>query len=488
VRAHPHLYEISTWPWLDRLSGREGRRVTLSDVPAPEWDRLQAQGFDCVYLMGVWRRSPTGRLMARTDVPLLQAYDRVLPGWSMRDVPGSPYSVQAYEPEERFGGWDGVDAARRALRERGMRLILDFVPNHTGFDHEWVRTRPELYVEGTLDNYRRAPDLFHPVDDGDRVRFIACGRDPYASPWRDVAQLHLFNPDTREALIGVLETLAAHCDGVRCDMAMLVLTDVFARTWGSTVDLLWTPPAGEFWPEAIGRVRGLTYLAEVYWDREWQLQQQGFDYTYDKRLLDRLRKGHAGDVRGHLHADADYNVRLVRFLENHDEARSALVFGERLPAAAAIACTLPGMRFFFDGQLEGAEIHSPVQLGRWAEEAARPSVQDLYQRLLRVTNEPLFHDGVWQPLDIRGAGDETYADLIASAWRLGSDHAVIVANLSSAESQGLVRLIDLPAGDAFDFVDELTDARYRWARVDLATGLYVRLARGQAHVFTIQPR
>jgi hypothetical protein len=486
MRQHPHLYEIGAWPWLERLSRRENRSVTLGEVPPAEWDRIQAAGFDLVYLMGVWRRSAIGRLMARTDTGLLQGYDRALPGWGMRDVPGSPYSIQAYEPDDRMGGWDGLDRARAELARRGLKLILDFVPNHTGLDHDWVRTRPDLYVEGTLDDYRRTPDLFHPIDGGDAVHFIACGRDPYFPSWRDVAQLNYFNPATRAAMIETLQAVAGHCDGVRCDMAMLVVNDVFARTWSHTVDLLWPAPAEEFWPSAIARVHALTYLAEVYWDREAQLQQQGFHFTYDKRLLDRLRGADAAQVRGHLLAAPDYSAHLARFLENHDEARSAATFGSHLPAAAAIAYTLPGMRFFFDGQLDGAIVHVPVQLGRWAEEEPRPDVHSLYDRLLRATTRPLFHDGAWRLIDIRDAGDSTSVDLVASEWRLGSDRTVIAANLGTRDAQGLLQLAGLPAGDAFDFIDQFTDRKYRWARSDLDNGLYVRLAPGAAHLFFVE--
>src|SRR5205823_4222123 len=138
MRTHPHLYEISAWPWLDRLSRRADRVVTLANVPDEEWDRIAQAGFDIIYLMGVWRRSATGRLMARTDPALLREYERVLPGWSMRDIPGSPYSIQAYEPDERMGGWEGLARAREALARHHVALLLDFVPNHTGFDHDWV--------------------------------------------------------------------------------------------------------------------------------------------------------------------------------------------------------------------------------------------------------------------------------------------------------------------------------------------------------------
>ena len=495
MRRHPHLYEISAWPWLERLSRREDRRVTLADVPETEWDAVAKSGFDCVYLMGVWKRSAAGRLMARTDPVLLAEYDRALPGWAMRDVPGSPYCIQAYEPDDRMGGWHGLDACRAALADRDVSLVLDFVPNHTGFDHEWTGTNPEFYVQGTLDNYRAEPALYHPIEDAEGgVRFIACGRDPFFPPWRDVAQLNYFNPSLREAMIDVLSTIARHCDGVRCDMAMLVLNDVFARTWQQRVDLLWSAPADEFWPEAI-RKAPMTYLAEVYWDLEFTLQQQGFDFTYDKRLLDRLHHGNPEQARGHLRADPAYSAKLARFLENHDEARSVAGFGPRIRAAAALTFTLPGLRFFFEGQLDGAEVRPPVQLGRWPDHLVRTDVHDLYTRLLKAIDKPLFHAGEWTLLDVRGAGDTTSTDLIACSWRpstrsarsgQGREMAVVVANITDHDAQGLVQIGDLPKGDTFELTDQLSDQVYRWTRQDLANGLYVRLQAGDAHLFLIK--
>ena len=79
VRSHPLLFEISAWPWLERLSRAEHRDVTLATVPGRCWDRVAADGFDAVFLMGVWRRSPSGRAIARSERSLIAAYDRVLP-------------------------------------------------------------------------------------------------------------------------------------------------------------------------------------------------------------------------------------------------------------------------------------------------------------------------------------------------------------------------------------------------------------------------
>jgi glycosidase len=488
VRTHPHLYEISAWPWLERLSSQAGRRLTLADVPAAEWEAIAAHGIDVVYLMGVWKRSAIGRMLARTDLALLREYDRALPGWSMDDVAGSPYSIQAYEPDERMGGWAGLDAARAALAARGVKLLLDFVPNHLGFDHEWIETAPERFVQGTLDDYRAAPELYRPIESADRatLRFIACGRDPYLPPWRDVAQLNYFNPSTRAAMIGELELIARHCDGVRCDMAMLIVNDVFARTWAERVDLLDRQPEREFWPDAIARVP-MIYLAEVYWDREYQLQQQGFDYTYDKRLLDRLRHNDASHVRGHLRAEPAYSSRLARFLENHDEARTVEVLDGRVRAAAALTFTLPGLRFFFDGQFSGASVHAPVQLGRWPIESDRSDIRETYSRLLAAIADPLFHDGEWSLLDVRSAGHPSYEQLIATAWRLEDRLAVVVVNLSGGESHGLIDVGPLPAGDVFYLADRLADVRYRWSRSDLENGVYARLSGGDANLLVFEP-
>jgi glycosidase len=482
MRNHPHLYEISAWPWLERLSGDGKKRLTLGDVPGATWDAIAKQGMDCVYLMGVWKRSAVGRLMGRTDPSLIGEYDRVLPGWAMADVPGSPYCIEAYEPDARMGGWKGLDKARKELADRGMSLILDFVPNHMGFDHEWIRSNPDYFVQGTLDNYRAEPIMYHPIEDGDTVRFIACGRDPFFPPWRDVAQLNYYNPATREAMIGVLNTIREHCDGVRCDMAMLVLNDVFRQTWGDRIELLWGQPDGEFWPAATARAP-MVYLAEVYWDREYQLQQQGFDFTYDKRLLDRLHHGNPHEARGHLQADPAYSARLARFLENHDEARSATEFGHRIKAAAALSFALPGMRFFFDGQFTGAPLRAPVQLGRWQPDPDRPDIRDLYARLLKALDKPLLHDGTWSLLNVRGAGDQTNHDLLAYSWRKGKDLAVVAANITNHDAQGLIEIGDLPKGENFELKDQLSDGTWKWTRGDLNNGLYVRLGSGDAHLF-----
>ena len=329
MRAHPHLYEINTWPWLDDLSRRAGRHLTLGGVPDREWDHLRQRGIDIVYLMGIWERSAFGRQIARAERALFGAFDQALPGWTARDVVGSAYCISAYEPDRRIGTWEDLADIRARLHARSMQLMVDFIPNHTGFDHPWVHLHPDRYVQGDESAFRANPGAFRAVEmpSGD-VRFIACARDPYFPPWTDVAQLDYSNDDTRAAMIDVLDRLARVADGARCDMAMLMLSDIFSGTWR---EYLRTPmpgtpgrPGREFWAEARTAVRRFTLLAEVYWDLEHRLQNLGFDFTYDKGLYDRLLHSSAADVRGHLLADGDYQRRSARFIENHDEPPSVL--------------------------------------------------------------------------------------------------------------------------------------------------------------------
>jgi hypothetical protein len=486
MRPSPHLYQINTWPWLDALSRRAGRRLTLVDVPDREWDDIQRRGFDIVYLMGVWARSAFSRRLARAEPSLVAAFDGVLPGWTAVDVVGSAYSIAAYDPDARIGTWGDLAALRAALHARGMQLMLDFVPNHTAFDHPWIDTHPDRYIQGSQADVRRDPDGFRTIEtsSGD-VHVIACGRDPYFAPWTDVAQLDYSNADTRAAMIDVLDRIAAHADGARCDMAMLVLSDVFSATWKDRLHS--TMPAREFWTEARDAVKEFTFLAEVYWDLDWRLQQLGFDFTYDKRLYDRLLHASPADVRGHLLADGDYQRRSARFIENHDEPRSAAVFGDRVQAAAVVISTVPGLRFFHQGQIEGWRKHLPVQLGRWTDEPVDEGLRRFYERLLAVINEDVFHSGKWRLLEIHAAGDESATDLLAWEWYGEHEIRIVAVNLGRGTAQGHVQLsLDKaahPADDRISFEDLLDGRRYPWLRTELnKSGLYVKLGKGGAHI------
>ena len=292
-------------------------------------------------------------------------------------------------------------------------------------------------------------------------RLLAYGRDPYFSGWPDTLQLNYGNPATQEAMIGELRKIAGQCDGVRCDMAMLVLPEVFERTWGLRAEL--------FWPRAIRCVRekapGFCFMAEVYWDMEWTLQQQGFDYTYDKRLYDRLREGHARPVREHLCADADYQDKMARFLENHDEPRAAAVFSREMHhAAAAITYLSPGLRFFHQGQFEGRKKRISPHLGRGPREAVDPVLQEFYRRLLGVLRLPAVRDGQWQLLQCVPAWDGNWTSdcYVVFGWEHSSGQRLVVAaNYAASQSQCRAKLPfnDL-AGSQWRLQDHFSAATY----------------------------
>ena len=218
----PLIYEINTWVWLESLSRKYNSSIDLSNVPPSEWDYISEFGFNTVWLMGVWTRSAAGKAIAGSIPELISEYKAALPDFVPADVVGSPYSIRDYVVDPHLGGRDGLAATRIALQARGLGLILDFVPNHVAPDHAWIQTHPELFVHGSTAEASAHPDWF--FESGGHI--LAHGRDPYFPPWTDTAQLNAFNPGLREAAIQTLLDIASQCDGVRCDMAMLLLTDI----------------------------------------------------------------------------------------------------------------------------------------------------------------------------------------------------------------------------------------------------------------------
>ena len=482
--AQPVIYEINTAAWLNQLTEQCHTRITLNLVPQSELERLAALHFDGLWLMGVWRRSPASQAVAREHEGLQIEYRRALPDYTPDDVLGSPYAVYKYEVDPTFGGDGALRDLRRRLRELDIRLMLDFIPNHVARDHEWVNEHPEHLVQGTDADLRDRPyDYFA---SGGRV--FAHGRDPNYPGWTDTAQIDYRRPETRRAVIELLSLLANLCDGLRCDMAMLVTANVFRRTWGGEYE----PSGAEFWVDAIRALKSehprFLMAAEVYWDLEYELQQHGFDYAYDKRLYDGLRGSDPEQIRRHLLAEMDYQRRLVRFIENHDEERAVAVFGATRSMAVAIAAlTLPGMRLIHEGQIEGNVIRIPVQLRRRPAEAPDPALEDSYRRLLSGLKLNPFHEGNWRLLQCREAwsGNNTCGSFVAHRWTKGDEVLLIVANVSDQPAQCYLPLeFPVLTGCVWALCDLLSDLRYeRDGDAMLHPGLYLDVSGYGHHIF-----
>jgi hypothetical protein len=494
----PVVYEVNTAVWLGELSRAAGEPITLGTASDPDWDAITPDGADAVWLMGVWERSPAGLELTFANPGLLESFHEALPDLRGDDIVGSPYCVRRYVADERFGGPGGLAAARAALAARGVRLILDYVPNHVAPDHPWVTEHPEFFIQGDKDDLKADPGGWLSV--GGHV--LAHGRDPYFPPWPDVVQLNAFSPEVRDATAQTLSDIADQCDGIRCDMAMLMTNDIFGKTWNGRAGQ-W--PDEEFWPAVFARLRPshpqTVLIAEAYWDMEWTLQQEGFGFCYDKRLYDRIIAGDPPAVRGHLQADLVYQSRLLRFLENHDEPRIA----DRLPAelerAAAVAiATLPGATLWHEGQFEGRRVRVPVFLQRRPDEPPDDELAAWYRGLLFTVADHAVRTGTWQLLDVRGWPDnQSSVNLIAWSWTPGDGDGggggdgragrhVVAVNLSEVPSQGQIPLPwpDLP-GRRWRFRDLLSGADFTRDGGQLADpGLFVDMGPGQGYLLAVR--
>jgi hypothetical protein len=269
-------------------------------------------------------------------------------------------------------------------------------------------------------------------------------------------------------------------------MAMLPLNQIFERTWGSRAG---RRPPTEYWGDVIPAVKrthpNFRFIAEAYWDLEWELQQLGFDFCYDKRLYDRLEHDNAESARLHLCADLAYQEKLLRFLENHDEPRAAATFSpEKERAAALTISTLPGARLFHEGQFEGRKVRLPVFLGRRPSEPVDEPLRAFYDKLLAAINAPVFRDGEWKLCERGGWPDNsTFQNLVAWSWVKGDDRCLIAVNLNNSAVQASVLV---PWGEVrglgWRLADALSGASYNRDGDDmLSRGLYVELGPWDCH-------
>jgi len=484
----PSLFQINTRVWLNDLSETLGRMATLDDIPDLELDRLEQSGFDWVWLLSVWQTGLAGQRVSREHPVWRKEFQDTLPDLQEWDIGGSGFAITGYTVHQDLGGDEALVRLRDRLKARGLHLMLDFVPNHTALDHPWVNDHPGYYVSGTDSDLAGAPQNYTRIRRREGDRIFAHGRDPYFDGWPDTLQLNYGNPALQEAMIQELVKIAGRCDGVRCDMAMLVLPEVFDRTWG--ID------SQPFWPVAIHRVRervpGFWFMAEVYWDLEWALQQQGFDYTYDKRLYDRLREGHARPVREHLHAEPDYQNKMARFLENHDEPRAAAVFPREVHEAAAVITFLtPGLRFFHQGQFEGRKKRISPHLVRAPREEVDANLERFYERFLNVLARSAVREGRWQMLECLPAweGNWTWDCFLAFFWQgAGEERLLVAVNYAANRSQCYVRLpfSELGAQQSIRLRDLMAPVVYDRDGSDLVSrGLYLDMPGWGYHVLEV---
>lgn len=491
--CHPSIYEINTAVWLTSLSQKYQTPIQLHTIPDEEITRLAQLHINAVWLMGVWERGSATRASA---LNYIHEYRSALPDIRPADVIGSAYAIHDYVVDPMWGGRSALAAFRRRLARHGIQLILDFVPNHVAVDHPAMMAHPEYFVLGTQELLAHdTTNFFLARGKNGAETVFAHGRDPYFPGWIDTTQWNAFDPGYRQWAIETLQTIADQCDGVRCDMAMLMLNAVFAQTWGWLQKT--PPPAEDFWMQVIPKVKAshphFAFIAEAYWNMEYTLQTQGFDFTYDKTLYDRIVQGDTPGIRAHLTADVPYLKKNIRFIENHDEPRAAAAIGiDRSRPAATLIATLPGAVLWHDGQMTGRQTKLPVHIARQPRETDHPLLDEFYHTLLEETDNEVYKHGTWTLFQCYAAcqtcpGAE---NLIAYGWRHGDDYRLIVINMANSSSLGIVNLnswSNVLRGHTWQLYDVLSHDYQEEAGVRLANeGLRVDLDAYQSHIYHVR--
>jgi glycosidase len=430
------LYEVNTRVWLRELSERlGGGPIGLADVPDSELDRWAELGFTHIWLMGIWKIGPDARAKALEHWE--EQWKNEIPS-TAEDVSGSPYASLMPEVEPGILPTIAqVDDFRRRLLDKGLYLIIDFIPNHVGIDHPWLQQHPAIFVQSPSPK----PGTFQKKTKFGK-RYFAHGRDPYFPPWDDTVQLDYRNEQVARTMSGLAAKLSILCDGLRCDMAMLLMSEIFQKTWKDFPVQVQSPPREEFWWDTMLQITraqagapDFLMIAESYWDTEEFLQKMGFDYTYVKPVYDFIVRRQYGEFQKYLRSKSSKFLRRgLYFLENHDEPRiaSLLPLEEHKPAALLVL-SMPGLRMIHDGQLEGRKAFARIQMSKRAEEKPDLEVSTFYQGLLKTLQQTLIGIGDFeflQPEAVNG-GTEVLDPVFIVKWSSDEGADLVLVNLGA---------------------------------------------------------
>ncbi len=385
----------STLVWLDQLSRQYKREIlTLDGIPDEELDRLAQQGFNGLWLIGLWQRSSASR--------------RIKNLCGNPEAEASAYSLHDYDIAGELGGWNALDNLRRRLWQRGIRIASDMVPNHTGIDSRWVHEHPEWFiglphppfpgytfngenlstVDGVgiylEDHYYDRSDAavvfkrvnFHTGEE----RYIYHGNDGTSMPWNDTAQLDYLQQEVRETVIQTILHVARNFPIIRFDAAMTLAKKHVQRLWypapGQGGDIPSRAEHGlthaqfdqalpvEFWREVVDRVAAevpdTLLLAEAFWMMEsYFVRTLGMHRVYNSAFMNMLKNEendkYRQTVKNTLEYDPEVLKRFVNFMNNPDEDTAVAQFGtgDKYFGVATLMVTMPGLPMFGHGQIEG---------------------------------------------------------------------------------------------------------------------------------------
>jgi len=474
----------STLVWLDQLSRWYGREIrTLNQVPDEEIDKLAAQGFTGLWLIGLWQRSSASR--------------RIKNLCGNPEAEASAYSLYDYEIADELGGWDALDDLRRRLWQRGIRIASDMVPNHTGIDSRWVHEHPDWYVgldhppfpgytfngENLSTNpgvgiyledhyYDRsdAAVVFKRVDFGSgREQYIYHGNDGTSMPWNDTAQLNYLNPEVREVVIQTILHVARNFPIIRFDAAMTLAKKHIQRLWfpapGHGGDIPSRAEYGlsqndfdaaipvEFWREVVDRVAAelpdTLLLAEAFWMMEgFFVRTLGMHRVYNSAFMNMLKNEdndkYRRTIKNTIEYDPEILKRFVNFMNNPDEETAVAQFGtgDKYVGVATLMVTMPGLPMFGHGQIEGfAEKYGMEYRRAYWDETPNQELIDRHEREIfpLMRRRHLFAEvRNFRLFDVYNSHGTVLPDFFAYTNRSGSDRALVLYNNSYERGSGWI--------------------------------------------------
>ncbi len=410
--ARTVLLAKSIYVWLDQLSSRYQCAITtLAEIPNEELASLARQGFNALWLIGIWERSGASRRIKQLS--------------GNPEAEASAYALHAYRVAADLGGESALHRLEQRCQSHGIRLACDVVPNHTGIDSEWIIEHPDWFLQADQPPYPAyrfsGPDLCQRdgisirIEDGywdhsdaavvceyhdhgsGRRRYIYHGNDGTHMPWNDTAQLNFLLPEVRRAMSDLIVAIAQRFSLIRFDAAMTLARKHFRRLW-------FPPPGGsagvpsrsafwmsdddfdrafpvEFWREVVDRINreapDTLLIAEAFWLMEsYFVRTLGMHRVYNSAFMNMLKREENAKYRKILKDILAYNPeilkRYVNFMNNPDEATAVEQFGkdDKYFGVATLLATLPGLPMFGHGQIEGLREKYGMEYRRayWTEE------------------------------------------------------------------------------------------------------------------------
>lgn len=446
---------------------------------------------DAIWLMGVWSPSQKSIQICSEHEGLNHEFRKTLSDLETKDIIGSPYAIFKYEPNPLIAEhFLELKQFKYKLNSIGKKLILDFVPNHMAVDSPLIDKYPDLFLYKKEENAEVCKNSF--LHKNGRIYFY--GRDPYYDGWTDTVQWDFSHPDTIKLHKKILSNISEVCDGVRCDMAMLPLEDVFEKTHGIR--------ALPYWKELIDSVKerypNFLFIAEVYWNREYDLQQLGFDYTYDKTLYDRLKSREAEGIRLHLEATEEYQNHSLRFIENHDEERAVSTFKSWANSCFALLCFLPGSVLYHQGQRQGKQIKIPVQLARGPKEEINLESENFYDRAFYRIQKRKNKNLQLETFELKAYMDDYSLKNCIVRSVLNLDDNLVEILIFNTYPHQVIGALHLPEQirekvlqykqDEIILKDVLTGETYSREKEMIERGMFIKLESGQAHWFSFHLR